>query len=940
MAIALLSGALALPSMAAIVTSGEVNPSPVGGTVVGRLSIGQAGSGTVTVNAGSALSGDVIGLGEQLSGNGALTVSGVGSRVALVPTGTTGNLDIGSQGTGSVSVLAGASFVYGVAQNGACANNCRLFVSNAAGSNGSVLVSGAGSSFTTPGQITVGNASVFTLATDGFNYGTPGGASQGSFRVEAGGTVSSSRLIIGNPGGGLGRNGSERSSGSVVVDGAGSFMSVVRNANQTAGISLLSMGTGAGAQGALDIQNGGRLRIDGNASLNLPVDNNLFAGANIGNGLNSSAVVRVDGAGSRLELAGPLGFINLGTSFAGANGQLQVTNGGVVTGVDANALPFLTVGRDGGTGILTVSGNDAAGNASLLRLAGRNPSTDGGAFMSVGRNFGAGAGTGTVNIRAGGRMEIDTTALTLTNPNGQTGMYIGIGTGSTGALNIDGRSALTGAASTLTISAGSGLTPYMGIGRDGAAGALNITGGGKMVVNSSHVSVPNAGGYLQGDAMLLEIGLRVGAAPAVAATSGTVTVSGAGSELAMTGSVDRGITIGSGINASGALNILAGGTVRSLFVLVGTSPGGSGELNMNAGRLILDGVRNGGPVANTGAGMSLGRAGGQGTANISNGSTITISSTAPQAFIAVGGTGFAPGGVGTVSISGGSTVSVNSPDARIFVGSAGSAAQLGIGTLSLSGAGTSLSANGVGAKVQIGASDNTVGTLVVGAGATLTSSSLIGVVHDGSASSGGSGVLIVNGIANAANLHVGTNGLLGGAGIINANVFNHGVINPGNSPGRLTVNGDFDNSDGKIVLEVKMLPDGSFVYDEIVFGNPLGVTMGMGRIEFDFEDDTDPTAFLNSGKFNLASFFKELLGGDVVDLAADHRAWFNTTQFGARADSYNFSSFSFDPVTGASFTANAIPLPASAWLVLAGLLAVHLAKPLAQARQSRGERES
>ena len=501
-------------------------------------------------------------------------------------------------------MLAGASFEYGAATP-TCQLNCRIFVSNAAGSDGSLLVSGIGSTFTTPGGVVVGNASVFTLATDGFNYGTPGGVSQATARVAAGGIASSSFLSIGQPGGGLGRTGAEQSMGSVVIDGIGSVWNLVRNAAQVGDQALLRLGTGTNAQGTLAIQNGGRVRIDGSAGPG------VFTGANIGSGgPTSSGLVRVDGAGSRLEVAGPQGFINVGVNSAGSSGELRITNGGVVTGIGDGALPFVTLGRNGGSGVLNVSGNDAAGNASLLRLAGHNPLTDGGAFLNVGGSFTtSGASSGTANVSAGGRLEIDTTSLVLTNPNGQTGMYIGVNAGATGAMTINGKSALTGVASTVAITASTGLAPYIGIGRDGATGDLSITGGGRLLIDSAHTSVPNPVTYLQGDAMSFEVGRRVAAGPE--ASTGTVTVSGLGSELAMTGSVDRLIQLGLGTNTSGALNIFSGGTVRSEVLLVGNNASATGVLNMNGGQLVLAGARTGGPVAGNGGGMAVGRGGGR-----------------------------------------------------------------------------------------------------------------------------------------------------------------------------------------------------------------------------------------------------------------------------------------------------------------------------------------
>ena len=239
----------------------------------------------------------------------------------------------------------------------------------------------------------------------------------------------------------------------------------------------------------------------------------------------------------------------------------------------------------------------------------------------------------------------------------------------------------------------------------------------------------------------------------------------------------------------------------------------------------------------------VGRGGGVGTANVANGSTVTIISTAPQAFFAVGGTVTALGGIGTANVSGGSTVTVSSPDARINVGSNGSAGNFGIGTLILSGAGSSVTASGSNAMVLGGAGANTIGTLIVGSGAALTSSSLIGVAHNGTADTGGIGTLIVNGSATAPNIIIGTTGLLGGNGVVHGQVTNHGVVNPGNSPGRLTIDGAFDNSDGKIILEIKMLPNGSFIFDELVFGDPAHVTLGAGAIEFNFLDDTTPAPY-------------------------------------------------------------------------------------------------
>ena len=154
-ALASVLGTLALPVFAGIVSLGDFSPDPASGSVTGNLSIGISSVGSVAVDAGSTLSADRIALGNTATGRGSLTLSGAGTTVtANMPSASatsTNNLNIGSLGTGSVSVLSGASFIVGATGDSSCRINCRIRVSNGAGSNGSLTVSGLGSSARTPG---------------------------------------------------------------------------------------------------------------------------------------------------------------------------------------------------------------------------------------------------------------------------------------------------------------------------------------------------------------------------------------------------------------------------------------------------------------------------------------------------------------------------------------------------------------------------------------------------------------------------------------------------------------------------------------------------------------------------------------------------------------------------------------------------------------------
>ncbi|MFT3820087.1 MAG: hypothetical protein QM750_21155 [Rubrivivax sp.] len=900
-----------LPAKAAIVTSGLVNTDPSGGTVAGFLLIGTSGPGTLTVDGGSTLTAQRLTTAVNLGSSGSVVVSGAGSSITADFGAVSGtyNTNVGSQGVGSLSVLNGASFINGL-NDANCQLNCRLKVSNAAGSQGTLLVSGAGSTFDTVGGVQVGWASRFTLGgPQGIDYGIAGGASKGQASVLAGGTVGSSFLDIGRMDLNSELTGAETAGGKVVVDGAGSTWNLVRNAAQSGSIGLLNLASTYGSSGTLDIQNGGLVRLDGSSAPGLlsGITMGTAAGANAA---GSQAAITVSGAGSRLLFdGGGTGFFVVGRGN-GSVAQVTVDSGGVVTGTGGSSLPFMSVGRGGGTGTLDVSG---AG--SLVRLAGLSPVDGSGAFLQIGLTEANAAGHGTVAISQGGRVEIDTSGSVPANPNSLSGMHVGIGAGSNGALSV------SGPGSRLDIRGGDGLAPYLGVGRDGATGSVTITGGAVVELSNNRVSAPNPAGYPSGEALLMDVGRRASGADGNGST-GTVTVSGAGSELTMTGATDARLQIGAGAQASGTLNLLNGGRFHGQVVLVGaTDTTATGTVNMNAGQMVLDGVRGGSTVTGSGGGIIIGRGGATGTVNMSNGSTLSVTSTGTGAFVELGGSS-ALGGTGTLNVMGGSTVSVNSPNAAVRVGNNGVAGgATGIGTVNLAGAGSSLAAGGSNARVLIGASAQTLGQVNVGAGAALSATSLIGVAHDGTASTGGTGTLVVNGTATAAQLFVGHNGLLAGSGVVNADVVNQGVVNPGNSPGKLTINGAFDNSGGKIVLEVQSLGNGQYAMDELIFSDWSQVFMGDGTIEFVFLGDTDPAAFQDAGLFGLGSFFKQLDGnGNEVALDDGLLARFADAGFSASAAAFTITGLAFDPLTGAfNATVATVPLPAPVLLALLGL---------------------
>ena len=72
--------------------------------------------------------------------------------------------------------------------------------------------------------------------------------------------------------------------------------------------------------------------------------------------------------------------------------------------------------------------------------------------------------------------------------------------------------------------------------------------------------------------------------------------------------------------------------------------------------------------------------------------------------------------------------------------------------------------------------------------------------------------------------------------------------------------------------------------------------------------------------FNVASFFKEINGGNVVGFGSGRYALFNDAMFSARSDRYAFSNFSFTAAGGATLAASLVPLPATLPLVVLAML--------------------
>jgi T5SS/PEP-CTERM-associated repeat protein len=282
--------------LAAVTTTGSVSGGRVAYTA----------NGTLTIDGGSWLDGSYPYVGYHYGCTGTATVTGTGSYWTNLA-----DLYVGEYGTGILNIQAGGH-VIGMIQ--AVFNVC--CVGDSVTGTGTVTVTGAGSSWLTNSDLTVGN--------DG----------RGTVNIQAGGSVDTSmKYKVGPPPEGpypvscstiLGR--SSGSAGTVTVNGAGSKFS-------TGGLTVGMQGIGV-----LNIQAGGQVTVP-----------SLY----IGHG-----VATVTGPGSY----GSIGSVDVD------NGALIISGGGCVSGLGFGSLLGY---NSGSTGTATVAGAGSLWSNSGLTVGSR-----------------------------------------------------------------------------------------------------------------------------------------------------------------------------------------------------------------------------------------------------------------------------------------------------------------------------------------------------------------------------------------------------------------------------------------------------------------------------------------------------------------------------------------------------------------------------------------
>ena len=308
-----------------------------------------------------------------------------------------------------------------------------------------------------------------------------------------------------------------------------------------------------------------------------------------------------------------------------------------------------------------------------------------------------------------------------------------------------------------------------------------------------------------------------------------------------------------------------------------------------------------------------------GALTLSNASKITItSSTAPFGMNVGGGRTFNDG-TGTLTLQSGSTLEITGTVGHaLSVGrSAGS-----VGTALITGGSTVELGNG---SVLIGRVVGATGTVRM-SGASTMNANYVGIGSTPGVNTGTGTLIVSNSTVTAATVEIGLNGTLGGnEGTINGTLIVRGTLAPGESPGRIIVNGAIKGeSSGKLVLDVESDGHGGFLTDSVVLTKGSTFDFGQVGVEFNFIGDADPTKFGAAGKFDLDTFLLSRDGSTDTGLSSvfasgtDWGTLFTPQQFSARSAQFDITSLALNADGSFAVQAAAVPEPGTWALMLFG----------------------
>ncbi len=758
--------------------TGYANVAGGNWTTAGALAVGFNGNGTLAINGGGLVSSNTsaIGFGGNSTGF-ASVINGTWTNTGVLATGFNGKGDLFIGSNGNVTSQTG---VIGFGAN----STGNVTVTNGTWTNAGALAVGDNGN----GTLVINGGGLVSSNTSAIGFG---GNSTGFASVINGTWTNTASLAVGYNGNGtlvIGSNGNVTNEKGAIGFGAGSTGNVtVSNGTWT---NTGAFAVGLGGTGGLQVENGGLVSSQSSA---------------IGYNANSTGLATVTNA--TWNNTGPM-VVGLG-----GNGALDVNPGGLVTtttlAVAAQPGSVGAVNLQNGT-LITGQVVSGAGNGTftfnggLLQLTGNQTSLFGG-FLPGEVVMGPGGGT------------IDTQGFTVTALAGMSGSgsltKIGNGT-----LILTGNS---------TYEDGTFINEgTLQIGRGGATGDI----AGDVVDNSALVfnraNIYHFDGVITGNGTVTQIGSGFTYLSQDNLYSGTTTVTSG--VLGSQDLVNSSVRVNGGAFTAGNINDIESITVDSMLLNGGSlvydlGPKETSDFITADGPIVLaatdtrfvfndDNFKTGVFELMTGNLVNFGDVSGltfvsnipnlQGLFGVSDDILYfrgyfpgeifvepVLSNFAPW-LIPVTGDFLVRGFVTTLEEDESTTINslILAPDSTLRI----------YNLLTVTSGDFTVDA---GSATIFGGRIEAPGEFHKKGRGILVLNSPITVGGAATVSAGG---LVVNNTFNAAGgFSVFQGAFLGGSGIINGNVFNNGRMNPGNSPGTLTVNGDFTQSaSGRLQIEV------------------------------------------------------------------------------------------------------------------------------------------
>ncbi|HQR07847.1 MAG TPA: autotransporter-associated beta strand repeat-containing protein [Gemmatales bacterium] len=590
------------------------------------------------------------------------------------------------------------------------------------------------------------------------------------------------------------------SSGSIIISSniSGSGKSLTLNAGSTGDLRLSGTNTWDGGINIAGGSSGGRLRIDAVAALP-----------------TTGTVAISTGGRMTLNLAGTYGGVSQALTFnpnQTANPSLDTLSGAAVTWQGTVAINADTrIESNGSAGSLNFSGN-VSGSGTLIKQATGNLILSGSGNTMTG---GTQIGSGTITVNNGSLLGTGALTLAQTGTNATT-LTLNNTAQSVGSLSstwvaVSGTIAQTINLNSTTLSINQAIDGTFGT---GAVSTLTstIAGTGAIIKSGAGMlSLTSANTYdgtttINNGLIGIDDGTRLGLAPG-SFTANRITLNGGGLK-AVTNPVlfaaanNRGITLGG-----------SGGTfdTGSQGITIETPIAGTGDLTKtgNSSALTLNAANTYGGATNVRDGiLALYTQSGTSTNRLPTTTVLTLGNTGTSATVVLGSNGFNPTNPAHQTVAGLAT-NVTTSTNTIISDSTTNANLTINNTANYNFAGT---IGGAGARnnniniIKQGSGTQTLAGPNTYIGTTLVSA----------------GKLLVNGTHTGGGTYtVDTGGTLGGNGTINAavNVVT-GTLSPGNSPDRLTINGNvtFTNTTSSVFAVEINGPTVVTNYDQLQVG--------------------------------------------------------------------------------------------------------------------------